>query len=236
MAQIALGDWRQCGLNPQPKTDKLYADGFVHSKQHSDLTAWERLIKYREQETGGGGEVKDTEEEGVRRWWNEWWRSQNAVGNASALPLKWRASSAEHLASKQLCPFNERTDTHASTHKHTHTTYWHSFIKCLPEIVWNTKQNAYRFMSGLVFGDIKYYMEVKHRQPRLTAGASRLIAPLQVHAAVTLLIFGSVWRVQRLTTVSHCQHDSKVYAAVVLMYWMCVCVSCLLTKSHQSAD
>lgn len=61
MAQIALGDWRQCGLKPQPKTAKLYADGSVHSKQHSDLTAWERLIKYREQETGG---VKDTEEGG----------------------------------------------------------------------------------------------------------------------------------------------------------------------------
>lgn len=56
------------------------------------------------------------------RGWSEWWSLQKAAGNASPLPFMWRASNVEHLASKQLCPFNERTDTHAGMlYTHTHT-------------------------------------------------------------------------------------------------------------------
>lgn len=62
-----------------------------------------------------------------------WQSLQKAVGNAFTLPLKWRASSAEHLASKQRCPFNERTDTHAGIRTHSILTqlYW---TLCLSDI------------------------------------------------------------------------------------------------------
>lgn len=43
--------------------------------------------------------------------------------NVSALPFKCQAISAEHLALKQLCPFNERTDTHAGALTHAHSAY-----------------------------------------------------------------------------------------------------------------
>lgn len=123
--------------NPQPKTDKLYADWSLQSKQHSDLTAWERLIKYRKQETAGGRRRRRRSGcGGVRLGVNGGDRRRLWV--VSALPFRWRASSAEHLAYKQLCPFNERTDKHAYT-QHIDTALLHWKMYQTPNKILDTR-------------------------------------------------------------------------------------------------